>query len=70
MAVISWDGYDRSQKRIMLETVRSNCLWDDKQVIPEYRQLFDLIALALAVEPEGAASTGAAKCFMPRWLPR
>lgn len=69
-AVNAWDSSDRSQKRILVETVHSNCLWDGEHVIPDYRQPFDLIALALAGKPEGAASQGAVECNMEEWLPR
>ena len=49
-AVIAWESFDRSQKRVLLETVHSNCLWDGERVIPEYWQPLDFIALALASE--------------------
>lgn len=68
-AVNAWESSDRSQKRVLLETVHSNCLWDGERVIPEYRQPFDLIALVLAGEKEKATSGEAALCDLEKWLP-
>ncbi len=47
------ESSDRSQKRVLLETVHSNCLWDGESVIPEYRQPFDLIASAASMTEKG-----------------
>ncbi len=33
-AVNAWESSDQSQKRVLLETVHSNCLWDGERVIP------------------------------------
>lgn len=68
-AVNAWDSSDRRQKRVLLETVHSNCLWDGERVIPEYRQPFDLIALTNAGEKEKTASEEAEKVISEKWLP-
>ena len=48
-----------SEKRRLVNLVLSNCVWKDGALSAEYRQPFDLLAVATA-EGEGVASAGGA----------
>ena len=58
-----------SEKRRMVNLVLSNCVWKDGVLSAEYRQPFDLLAVA-AAEGEGATlAVGASGASRPGWYP-
>ena len=58
-----------SEKRRMVNLVLSNCTWKDGTLRADYRQPFDLLAVA-AAEGEGAALAGGATgAERPGWYP-
>ena len=64
-----YEAQPASEKRRLVNLVLSNCVWKDGALSADYRQPFDLLAVA-AAEGEGAASAGGVSgASRPGWYP-
>ena len=58
------------QKRHLLNFVLSNCMWVNGEVVPTFRQPFDLLAETAAIAVSKAASSKAISAKNEIWRPR
>lgn len=64
-----FERQEPAEKRRLLNFLLSNCVWKDGVLTAEYRQPFDMLALAREAAGDAIGGSGAKTANFEKWLP-
>ena len=68
-AHVLFESQPAAEKRKLLDFVLSNCTWKDGELTAQYRQPFDILAVAVASEQMPAGMIAPETSNFENWLP-